>query len=344
MGDKKRGSVTLVRWEYFNLLRELPATVMLSQIAYWYQPSKKGTMSKLRVFKSGHWWIAKSHKGWWDDCRLTRRQVDRATRLLVNHGLIAVKIFRYGRSTSWRGPPPVRHYRLVVSLSSLHLKCISTIAPTGAFTEDAIKCNGTTIDYSTETTTESTLATVSQAQGKHFKKNNPLIAPTGAVSPLIAATVAIENDNMNSKQVLVKLEEKKQPEQSAPPKNAAGLALYWQKLVPYYHDLPVLEGGLKIKPLTHKEIGMLAGFLKAVGKEEAPAIMRWVVEHWLAYVVEVKQTKGSGNPPTIPRVDYLLKHYDIAVLCYKNSQQPVKSGIKVFTAAEQKAKLHSWGK
>jgi len=44
---------------YVDMADDLVAGLLLSQIVYWYLPSKEGR-SKLRVFKDGYYWIAKT--------------------------------------------------------------------------------------------------------------------------------------------------------------------------------------------------------------------------------------------------------------------------------------------
>jgi hypothetical protein len=321
----------LLRLDYFDLFREWPAAIVLSQIYYWYQPGKDGK-SKLTVYKKGHWWIVKSHRGWWDDCRLSRRQVDRAINLLVQKKLIEVKVMRYGRGSDDHGPPPVRHIRSL----GFHLKGHSMSAPTGGVTDSTPGCNGTSINYGTKTTAETTLASQGKksqekkAQGKS-KVKNP--------SPNCAAPLP-----MDSKQTLAKLQEKQKPAtgfpETLPVKNAAALALWWQRLVPHYYPQYWQSDGLKVKPLTGKEIGMLAKFMQAVGKADAYAVMHWSVKAWPAFANEVLYAKGSksGVSPTWPRVNYLYAHWDVAVICYKKSQQP-NLGPALLSEAEQKAHI-----
>jgi hypothetical protein len=72
---------------------DLVAGLLLSQIVYWYLPSKEDGRSKLRVYKDGHQWIAKARKGWWDEIRISPKQVDRALKILKEEGIIVT--YRY---------------------------------------------------------------------------------------------------------------------------------------------------------------------------------------------------------------------------------------------------------
>jgi len=46
--------------EYFDILKDVNATLIMSQIHYWYMPDKNGK-SKLRVKKYGQFWLSKSY-------------------------------------------------------------------------------------------------------------------------------------------------------------------------------------------------------------------------------------------------------------------------------------------
>ena len=83
---------------------DLSGGVLLSQLVYWHSPDDKGK-SRLRVHKDGHWWVAKKREDWWDECRLTPKQFDRAAQVLEKLGLIVLKTFRFNGS-------PTKHIRI----------------------------------------------------------------------------------------------------------------------------------------------------------------------------------------------------------------------------------------
>lgn len=89
---------------YIDIAGDLAAGLLLSQLIYWHLPSKQGG-SKLRVRQQGHNWIAKTREDWWLECRLTPRQIDRASAILETRGLIVTGLFRFNAS-------PTKHYRL----------------------------------------------------------------------------------------------------------------------------------------------------------------------------------------------------------------------------------------
>lgn len=72
---------------YIDMADDLVAGVLLSQIIYWHLPDQHGK-SKLRVKHEGHYWIAKQRAEWWDECRITEKQYDRAAGILEDKGII----------------------------------------------------------------------------------------------------------------------------------------------------------------------------------------------------------------------------------------------------------------
>lgn len=83
---------------YVDMAGSVKAGLMLSQIIYWYLPGQTDT--KLRVKKKGSYWLAKRRYDWWDEIRLTPKEVDNATLKLEEAGLIKTKIHRFNNLTT----------------------------------------------------------------------------------------------------------------------------------------------------------------------------------------------------------------------------------------------------
>jgi len=105
---------------YIDIAEDIVAGLLLSQIVYWYLPSKQG-MTKLRVRKDGHYWLAKGRNDWWDECRITARQFDRAIAILIEKGIVEKKTFKFN------GVPTV-HIRLIPEKL---LDCVNSILRNG---------------------------------------------------------------------------------------------------------------------------------------------------------------------------------------------------------------------
>lgn len=80
---------------YVDMAGDLNAGLMLSEIVYWYLPSKDGSEHKMRVEKKGQNWIAVHRYEWWDRIRLSPDQSDRALNLLVKSGLVTKTCFKF---------------------------------------------------------------------------------------------------------------------------------------------------------------------------------------------------------------------------------------------------------
>jgi hypothetical protein len=83
---------------------DLIAGILLSQIIYWHLPTKIGT-DKLMIERDGEKWLAKKRADWWEECRITPKQYDRAVAILEGIGVIEIKTWRFGGS-------PTKHIRV----------------------------------------------------------------------------------------------------------------------------------------------------------------------------------------------------------------------------------------
>lgn len=89
---------------YIDMAGDLVAGVVLSQIVYWHLPSRDGK-ARLQVEREGKLWLAKGREEWWDECRISPKQADRALEVLEERGLIEVRLFKFGRA-------PRKHIRI----------------------------------------------------------------------------------------------------------------------------------------------------------------------------------------------------------------------------------------
>ena len=90
---------------YVDVAGDLNAGLLLSEIVYWYLPSRESGRSKLRVEQEGQMWIACRRYEWWKRTRLTPKQADAAIKRLEKAGLVVKKVFKF------KGEPTV-HVRL----------------------------------------------------------------------------------------------------------------------------------------------------------------------------------------------------------------------------------------
>jgi hypothetical protein len=83
-----------LRRAYIDIGGDLVTGLVLSQIVYWHLPARSGK-SRLRVVRNGQKWLVKKRNDWWDEVRVTAKQVDRALKVLRGKGLITTAIHRF---------------------------------------------------------------------------------------------------------------------------------------------------------------------------------------------------------------------------------------------------------
>ncbi|MCL0068010.1 hypothetical protein M1N67_03710 [Peptococcaceae bacterium] len=103
--EKADKDVIKVKRLYIDITGDIIAGLLLSQIVYWHLPGKNN-FSKLRIKKQDQLWLAKGRNDWWEECRITARQFDRALKILINKGLVEKKIFKFNGT-------PTTHIRLI---------------------------------------------------------------------------------------------------------------------------------------------------------------------------------------------------------------------------------------
>lgn len=109
--------VTLYLWEktsrdsidfkrvYAYITQEVVSGLMLSQIVYWFLPSKKDGKLRARIKRDGKIWVAIKRDEWWGQCCVRPKQADRCLSHLEDLGLIEIENFKFGKA-------PVNHIHL----------------------------------------------------------------------------------------------------------------------------------------------------------------------------------------------------------------------------------------
>jgi len=111
-----------IRWEllsrdtidvkrvYVDITDDLIAGILLSQIIYYNLPSKKSNkITKLTLKKDGFYWLAKKRTDWWEECRISPKQFDRALKILEEKQLVATKLFKFNGT-------PLKHIRINIDV------------------------------------------------------------------------------------------------------------------------------------------------------------------------------------------------------------------------------------
>lgn len=90
---------------YVDMVNNVNAGLMLSEIVYWYLPSKQDGSSRLRVEHDDFLWIACRRYEWWQRIRLSPEKAEAAIKILLDAKLIFKGIYKFAGS-------PTVHVRL----------------------------------------------------------------------------------------------------------------------------------------------------------------------------------------------------------------------------------------
>src|SRR6185369_11751800 len=89
---------------YVDMAGDLVAGLVLSQIIYWHLPGRNG-VTRLRISHDNEKWIAKKRRAWWDEIRVSPKQLDRALKILEKKNLIVTALYHFETK-------PVKHVRI----------------------------------------------------------------------------------------------------------------------------------------------------------------------------------------------------------------------------------------
>lgn len=79
---------------YIDITGDLVSGVLLSQILFWFLPNRSNEL-KVKILKDGRYWLCKERTDWWDECRVSEYQFDRAIKDLCQTGIIIKKIYKF---------------------------------------------------------------------------------------------------------------------------------------------------------------------------------------------------------------------------------------------------------
>lgn len=108
---------------FVDLAGDVTSGLLLAQIAYWHGLDRRG-QSRLTVERGGHLWLAKAREDWWEECRLTPKQVRRCLSVLEEKGLVATALWKFGGA-------PTTHVRLIPEAMN---EALCELAGDGGFT------------------------------------------------------------------------------------------------------------------------------------------------------------------------------------------------------------------
>lgn len=96
--------VLVEMWTVDALDGDHAAAALLSQLLWWFQPAKGTRSPRVRYEREGHLWLIRSDDDWFDDCRLSTKQVRRIRKALIERGFIVHRRFQINGAPTgaWR--------------------------------------------------------------------------------------------------------------------------------------------------------------------------------------------------------------------------------------------------
>ena len=297
-----------IRRGFMNLVGNLAVASLLSQVDYWYRPSKKTGLSKMTARRDGVMWIAKTREEWCRETGITLKQYKRAVAILKEKGLVSTRMMHFRRQ-------PMTHLRLHrdvldAALASLEPKGTNHSCPKGpaAWPHEYQRSSpkGTNPLY-TETTEETT-AEITFCEGVP-----PVAGETGDEDGKTAE--GIQENWKNAKEACYG------------DKQTQSIQSYWKS------SLAQRTGQLQLD-LTSKNAGQLKKFEQDLGQQAYPAI-DYALENWWKFSKEVENQKGLKLVPEQPNLAFMVTHREVLLnLLSLSVAKPKKVFVMPTPAAE----------
>jgi hypothetical protein len=103
--EERSRDVIDVKRCYIRIAGDLASGVLLSQIVYWFLPSKRTGNPRVTIDREGRNWLAKKRDEWWDECCISPKQFDRSIEVLESRGIVTTAVFKFQGS-------PTKHISL----------------------------------------------------------------------------------------------------------------------------------------------------------------------------------------------------------------------------------------
>lgn len=100
--DQDNRGVFIELWVLDLVGQDFPAAMLLSQVLWWAQPGKNGK-PRMQFKRDGHRWLVRADADpeWWDECRLSKKQVIQAKTRLRQAGFIeTIRVHSEGKWVS----------------------------------------------------------------------------------------------------------------------------------------------------------------------------------------------------------------------------------------------------
>ena len=313
-------TVILYRPQFNSFTGSPLATILLSQVAYWWD--KSGAKPFYKFKEPCNHKMYKKGDSWCEELGFTRRLFDSALRFLEEAGIVSHRTDQ-SRLTWYSVDMQMLNTKLTDMLTnendSVKAENAFSVKCKNAFSVKAenafsVKCkNAFSSTENTETTQENASP---ESQDNSFEnlqgKNQPETQDKEDMHIQTGNTALLEQIKANM------------PKKRKGGGNVNSLVIRWKQLRAEW--LPSYQGNL-----TGKETGFLKLLLKDFG-DEAEDVLTCAVEKWSIFAEKACQATGSSDRPTQPQLGFIAQNRSILGEVYKStSTEPVQPVTQVAT-------------
>lgn len=296
---------------YAAITGDVASALLLSQVVYWFKPGRNGK-TKLRVWRDGKLWLAKSRAEWREETGLGEQQYRRAVLKLADLGLVVSEVHLFaGKTTPFLWLNQVRLQQMVGIQQALEAeRTVETTEPDRSKRVDQGSVDPTVplqrlrAETTTETVARLRLATAEREDPDRDRDPSSTDVREDQ-DPKITMREGGKMKGRSAADVLKALQEKNLHGPGSKV-NTKALVVHWKK------RLALLSGAF-VKEPTGKDVGQMGLFLKAVGEARALAVLDWALQNWTRFTFEASEAKGLKVTPDQPVIGFLLAHHDVAV-------------------------------
>jgi hypothetical protein len=146
----------LVRPEYIDVTGDAITGLLLSQIVYWFRPDAQGK-TKVRIFREGRPWVAKTQAEWCHETRIGLKQYLRAVKILQTLQIVEYRLWQFqGRPTPHLSLDLKRLMQLVADKHSAEMEESILPKQQNPFCQDGGIHSAKKVESYTESTSEIT--------------------------------------------------------------------------------------------------------------------------------------------------------------------------------------------
>lgn len=299
-------SVILYRPQFNNFTGSPLATLLLSQIAYWWD--KSGAKPFYKFKEPCNHKMYKRGDSWCEELGFTRRLFDSALRCLEEVGIVSHRTDQ-SRLTWYTVDTEVLNAKITKMLTdendSVKAENAFSVKYKNAFSVKAKNAFSSTENTETtqkNATQENQETSLENLQGKNLLETQ-------------------ENEEMKiqtSNTALLEQIQANMPKKRNGGTNVNALVIRWKQLRAEW--LPSYQGNL-----TGKETGFLKLVLKDFG-EHSESMLSFAVSKWSVFAEKACQAAGSSDRPTQPQLGFIAQNRSILGELYfanEKQQQPV---------------------